>query len=664
MYPNEPCPECENQDNDLPAPPNCGDVCAEMVDALCVNYTGLPVTCEAVPFITTGMSINAAIFALADLICEGVSGIASTITIGNVVINQIAYDETADGIVENSGTIYDAILDITLNIPQGVPGNSVNASASSTDGESITIASKIFTFSTPLVGPYNWSNGTRLRAFVNSSNYMEGIVTAHTANDVTINVDYIVGSGSHSTWEIAVAGDVGSQGESGTIDVTSPITVTSVAWNVPAEMTVTNTGTSTDAVFEFTLNMPAAVGILSASINLAGELVFLKDDGSDFNAGALPLNGVPTGGTTAQVLRKVNGTNYNTIWSDENTDGFLPIGGLAGQFLVKSGSADYVATWTDAPYLAPLTPGLPTGFPIAYVAVATESELVDAITQFNSFSGDPNYRGAIIKVRNDIALTQNHSLNFDGIEIHGERYATIDFQSGATNYYFEVLTGDPIFKNIVFTNTFEKVSSTPKPHKVVININNVTAVPSIVQFINCTFKDIAMGNTGTGANIILTQGAPSSELIFDSCIIQSDPEVDVLTPTHTVKLEINSISSSWEGAVTIKGMRWSRTTNKGQGQAPAVITPKSEISSIYFNFSGTWGTSKSNLLNIDMESYAYSTLNSKFGVSDIGNVYIMNSVFMYGNDDSALGQGLKPNTYGAFGWNNLGNSFPIDTTDY
>lgn len=52
--------------------------------------------------------------------------------------------------------------------------------------------------------------------------------------------------------------------------------------------------------------------------------------------------GVPTGGTTGQVLSKVSGTAYDTQWRDVHE---VPSGGTAGQVLSKVDGTDYNVQW-------------------------------------------------------------------------------------------------------------------------------------------------------------------------------------------------------------------------------------------------------------------------------------------------------------------------------
>lgn len=57
-----------------------------------------------------------------------------------------------------------------------------------------------------------------------------------------------------------------------------------------------------------------------------------------------PGEGVPTGGTTGQVLKKSSNANYDTEWGSVEA---LPTGGTTGQVLAKASGADYDAEWID-----------------------------------------------------------------------------------------------------------------------------------------------------------------------------------------------------------------------------------------------------------------------------------------------------------------------------
>ena len=63
-----------------------------------------------------------------------------------------------------------------------------------------------------------WAQGTRVRIWNDATHYMEGqITTAMTypqvaGNDIVVNVDYVVGTGTFGVWRVGVAGDLGGGG--------------------------------------------------------------------------------------------------------------------------------------------------------------------------------------------------------------------------------------------------------------------------------------------------------------------------------------------------------------------------------------------------------------------------------------------------------------------
>ena len=69
--------------------------------------------------------------------------------------------------------------------------------------------------------------------------------------------------------------------------------------------------------------------------------------------------GVPAGGTASQILAKVDGTNYNTQWV--NVPIALPNGGTTGQVLTKNSGTDGDASWAAIPAQHDLPIGGTTG---------------------------------------------------------------------------------------------------------------------------------------------------------------------------------------------------------------------------------------------------------------------------------------------------------------
>ena len=117
---------------------------------------------------------------------------------------------------------------------------------------------------------------------------------------------------------IEAIGTKGEKGDKG--DTALSITIgTTTTGEAGTDASVTNSGTNTDLVLNFTIPKGAKgdkgtkgdkgeQGIQGIQ-GVQGE----KGDKGDTG------EGVPTGGTTGQVLKKKSNTNYDTEWSDEST---------------------------------------------------------------------------------------------------------------------------------------------------------------------------------------------------------------------------------------------------------------------------------------------------------------------------------------------------------
>ena len=95
----------------------------------------------------------------------------------------------------------------------GSAGLTSTMAVSSSTSNTIGTGSKTFTFSS--VPNLGWALGLRLRVYNDATHYMEGIITSFLATTVTITIDYIVGTGTFTTWFLGIAGDRGSTGTTG-----------------------------------------------------------------------------------------------------------------------------------------------------------------------------------------------------------------------------------------------------------------------------------------------------------------------------------------------------------------------------------------------------------------------------------------------------------------
>ena len=79
----------------------------------------------------------------------------------------------------------------------------------SESSNSINTGAAVFTFNS--AAPVGFFVGQRLRAVHTLSNYMEGQITALTATELTLNIDYTKGTGGpYTAWTIGVTGDTPS----------------------------------------------------------------------------------------------------------------------------------------------------------------------------------------------------------------------------------------------------------------------------------------------------------------------------------------------------------------------------------------------------------------------------------------------------------------------
>lgn len=85
----------------------------------------------------------------------------------------------------------------------------------------------------PLIN-LGWVQGTRIRVWNSATAYMEGVITSTISNpqssNISVDIDYVVGSGSPSSWYVSVAGDLGN-GNAKVQTVTSSTVVTPTATN-------------------------------------------------------------------------------------------------------------------------------------------------------------------------------------------------------------------------------------------------------------------------------------------------------------------------------------------------------------------------------------------------------------------------------------------------
>ena len=114
-------------------------------------------------------------------------------------------------------------------------------------------------------------------------------------------------------------GDTGPQGPAGEAGVTPNITVTAATGEPGTDVQVEQSGTAENPVLKFTIPR--------------GNDGYVGADGAPGANG----QGVPTGGTTGQVLRKTGSGDYEAEWSDKAGDSERLGGVAAAQYALKNG---------------------------------------------------------------------------------------------------------------------------------------------------------------------------------------------------------------------------------------------------------------------------------------------------------------------------------------
>ena len=171
--------------------------------------------------------------------------------------------------------------------PQGATGAGYSSTTSTT---SFTIGTGSKTFTVTNTGAYIAGNRVRIVDTSNATNYMEGAITALTANtSITVLVDVVNGSGTISSWAFSVSGNVGPQGTQG-------------------PQGATGAGTQGAQGPQGTQGPQGAAGV-----------------------------GVPVGGTAGQLLSKIDATNYNVTWTDAPATNPITNAGFAAIIIMDVG---------------------------------------------------------------------------------------------------------------------------------------------------------------------------------------------------------------------------------------------------------------------------------------------------------------------------------------
>lgn len=203
-------------------------------------------------------------------------------------------------IYQKSGGAWDA--GVSMVGPMGATGPGYTAT--STSSVAIGAGSKTLTIGTGKA----YSAGMRARAYSTSdpTKWMEGLVTAYTGGDLTINVDKTNGSGTITNWTVNVAGEPGATGAKGDKGDTGNTGSTGAAGASPVATSTTS----------------RTLGIGSMAFTIGTGVGFLVGQRLRCASAAAPttkwMEGVATdytGGTITILMDKFTGSGSATDWN-------------------------------------------------------------------------------------------------------------------------------------------------------------------------------------------------------------------------------------------------------------------------------------------------------------------------------------------------------------
>lgn len=165
----------------------------------------------------------------------------------------IVFDGVDGTLVASDTYIADAISDATA----GVTGTSLITATSTTSLATTGTGSKTWT----IQSGRGFAMGQRLRvASDDGTKINEGVVTSYSGTSLTINVDYVSGSGTHADWNISVTGDRGASG-TGSGDMLASQNLNDVASKPTAFNTIKQSATDTSSgVVELATNAEVLAG--------------------------------------------------------------------------------------------------------------------------------------------------------------------------------------------------------------------------------------------------------------------------------------------------------------------------------------------------------------------------------------------------------------------
>jgi len=300
---------------------------------------------------------------------------------------------------------------------------------------------------------------------------------------------------------------------------------------------------SGDIIFIGDLNLTGDLTATSLSDGISiltnGRLSNLLDPISNQDAATksyVDTNGTPTGGTTNQVLAKIDNTNHNVHW----TSTIIPSGGLTDYILAKNSNTDYDISWKN---LSVVTQGLPTGGTTGSFLFKLSN------TDFDAVWTDLDY---YVNNVNGITLNQTISLNDATVNLNETNIVVTPLVDFTPNSIFRDNINFTLNSGFSYWDIYNlnQVINLRDNFNNFIGINNYSVLDSGNTCLSITgINDVCNFNgslTGTKNGINITdQYTSSSSLLINSNTIAYNHNLSLdLGSTIQTNVNITSYNSN------------------------------------------------------------------------------------------------------------------------
>ena len=353
------------------------------------------------------------------------SGITDTSLPEPVDGSAIIFDGVTGRMVASADYITDAIADATA----GVTGTALITATSTTSLATTGTGSKIWT----IESGRGFAIGQRLRAASDDGTKInEGVVVSYSGTTLTINVDYVSGSGTHADWNISVTGDRGASGV-GSGDMLASQNLNDVADKPTAFNTIKQAATDTNSgVVELATNAEAITGtdtgraVTPAGLS-AAAFIKLQSTVSVSSGNNVDIStAIPAGVRRVTVLLSgISNNGTGVIGFQLGDSGGYESTGYAGSVTNNSGST--------------LSEALSTSFALNVTAAQAAVSVYNGKAVFENISGN-EWQCTMLTAKTDSAATQtcvgNKTLSSTLTSIRLNSSSTFDAGSASISWEF------------------------------------------------------------------------------------------------------------------------------------------------------------------------------------------------------------------------------------